>query len=155
VVEIAQQLVEAVHSGQVGVAIPQVVLAELSGRISQRLQKVSDGRRPVGNALGRARHANGQQARAEGMLAQDERRAAGRAALLGVGVREQRAFSRDPVDVRRPVAHDRVGVSADVVDADVIPPDDEDVGSRLLRVGDACPQPAQGRHQHCRERARR
>ena len=49
------------------------------------------------------------------MLAEDERGAPGGAALLGVGVGEERAFLRDAVDVRRPVAHDAVVVGADVV----------------------------------------
>ena len=42
-----------------------------------------------------------------------------------------------PVDVGRPVAHDAVVVGADVVDADVVAPDDEDVGLAGLRVRDA------------------
>ena len=65
---------------------------------------------------------------AERMLAEDERRAARRAALLRVGVGEERAFLRDAVDVGRPVAHDAEAVGADVVAADVVAPDDEDVG---------------------------
>ena len=63
-----------------------------------------------------------------GCSPEDERRAAGRAALLRVGVGEERAFLRDAVDVRRLVAHDAEVVGADVVDADVVAPDDEDVG---------------------------
>ena len=50
------------------------------------------------------------------MLAEDERRAAGGAALLRVGVGEERAFLRDAVDVRRLVAHHAEVVGADVVD---------------------------------------
>ena len=50
------------------------------------------------------------------MLPEDERGAARRAALLRVGVGEQRAFLGDAVDVRRLVAHDAQAVGADVVD---------------------------------------
>src|SRR5262245_8022945 len=61
------------------------------------------------------------------MLSEDEGRPAGGAALLRVGVGEQRAFLREAIDVGRAVTHDAVVVGADVVDADVVAPDDEDV----------------------------
>ena len=86
VVKIAEKLVEAMHRRQVRVAVAEVVLAELAGRVALRLEQVGDGRRPVGDALRRAGHADGQQAGAERVLAQDERRPARRAALLRVGV---------------------------------------------------------------------
>ena len=44
VIEIAEELVEAVHSGQEFVAVAEMVLAELAGRIALRLQKFSDRR---------------------------------------------------------------------------------------------------------------
>ena len=109
VVEVAEELVEAVHRRQVRVAVAEMVLAELAGGVALLLQQVGDRRRPVGDALRRTRHADGQQAGAERMLAEDERRAAGRAALLGVGVGEERALLRDAVDVGRLVAHARPG----------------------------------------------
>ena len=61
VVEVAEELVEPVHGRQVRVAVAKVILAELAGGVALLLQQVGDGRRPVGNALGRTRHANGQQ----------------------------------------------------------------------------------------------
>ena len=67
-------------------------------------------------------------------LAGDERRAAGRAALLAVGVGEPHPLVGDAVDVRRAVAHQPVAVAAQVRDADVVAPDDQDVG---LVVGHA------------------
>src|SRR5262249_40022067 len=76
----------------------------------------------------RARQAHLGEAGADGGLAGDERRAAGRAALLAVPVGEHPAFLRNAVDVRRPVPHDTVVVGADIEPADVIAPDDEDVG---------------------------
>lgn len=70
------------------------------------------------------------------MLAEHEGGAAGGTGLLGVGVRENGAFPGDTVDIGRAVAHQAAVISADVVDADVIAPDDEDV--RLLFLG-LCP----------------
>jgi len=67
-------------------------------------------------------------------LSQDETRAPGGAALLTVPVREQRAFLCDAINVRRLVAHHSLVVSADVPIADVVAPDDEDVGLLVLRV---------------------
>ena len=78
VVEVAEELVEAVHRRQVLVAVAEVVLAELAGDVALRLEQVGDGRRPVGNAVRRTRHADGQQAGAERVLAEDERRPARR-----------------------------------------------------------------------------
>ena len=69
------------------------------------------------------------------MLPENERGAAGRAALLRVGVGEQRPFLRHAIDVGRLVAHHAEVVGADVVSADVVAPDDEDVGL-------SCPPPA-------------
>jgi hypothetical protein len=48
VVEVAEELVEAVVGGQVLVLVAQVVLAELAGGVAVRLEEVGDGRRPVG-----------------------------------------------------------------------------------------------------------
>ena len=58
----------------------------------------------------------------------DECGAAGGAALLAVPVGEQRAFLGDAVDVGRFVAHHALIVGADVEAADVVTPDDQDVG---------------------------
>ena len=74
------------------------------------------------------------------MLPQDEGGAASRAALLCVGIGEKRAFLGDTVDVWCVIAHDAEVIGADVMDTDVIAPDDEDVGllvSRLSRAGGA------------------
>ena len=54
VVEVAEELVEAVHGGQVLVAVAEVVLAELSGRVALRLESVGDGRILVLQAQRRA-----------------------------------------------------------------------------------------------------
>ena len=56
----------------------------------------------------------------------------GGAGLLAVVVGEQRAFLRDTVNVGRLVAHHALVVGADVPVADVIAPDDEDIGFLCL-----------------------
>ncbi len=134
-VEVAEKLVEAMHRRQVRVAVAEVVLAKLAGDVALLLQQIGNRRRPVRNALRRTGHADGQQPGAEGLLTENERCTACGAALLRVRVGDQRAFLRDAIDVRRLVAHHPEAVGADVVPANVIAPDDEDVG--LLRIAGA------------------
>ena len=43
VVEIAEELVEAVIGRQILIAVAEMVLAELAGRIAQRLKRLGDG----------------------------------------------------------------------------------------------------------------
>src|SRR5262249_23042638 len=73
-------------------------------------------------------------------LAEDEGCTARRAALLAVGIGEDRAFTGDAVDIRRPIAHQTHGVGADLRHANVVAEDDEDVrlaagGGRRRRWG--------------------
>src|SRR5262245_54716273 len=131
VVEVAEELIEAVHRGQVLVAVAEMVLAELAGGVSERLQQLRDGRILGPHAERGPRQTDLGEARAKHALAHDEGRAARRAALLGVVVGEQQALCGDPIDVRRPVAHQALGKDAQVRLADVVAPDDQDV--RLLR----------------------
>jgi len=72
VVKVAEELVEAVHRRQVFVLVAQVILAELAGSVALLLQEITDGRRPIGDTVRRAGHADGQQPRAEWMLTKDE-----------------------------------------------------------------------------------
>ena len=58
----------------------------------------------------------------------DEGRASCRATLLPVPVGEHHALLRNAIDVGRLVAHHAQVIGADVVPADVITPDHEDVG---------------------------
>ena len=44
VVEVAEELVEAVHGRQELVLVAEVVLAELAGRVAERLEQLGDGR---------------------------------------------------------------------------------------------------------------
>jgi len=84
------------------------------------------------NALFRTRHADREQARAERILAHDERGAPRRAGLLCVVIGEHQAFLGQAVDVRRPAAHHPPVIGADILNADVVAPDDEDIGRFLL-----------------------
>ena len=134
VVEIAEELVEAVVGGQELVLVAQVVLAELSGGVPQRLEEFRDARifRPQAN-VGPGQ-ADFRQPGADGRLPGDERRAPGGAALLPVPVGEPRAFLGNPVDIRRLVPHDALVIGTRVEPANVVAHDDEDVGFLLLRL---------------------
>ncbi len=127
VIEIAEELVEAVIGRQVLVPVAKMVLAELAGGIAVVLQQIGDGRAPLRYAVIGAGHADGQKTRSERVLPEDERRASGRAALLGVVVREQRAFLGDAIDVGRLVPHHAQVVGADVAPSHVVAPDHQDV----------------------------
>ncbi len=104
-IEIAEELIEAVHRRQVLVAVAEMVLAELAGGVAERLHDIGDARivRPEPE-LG-ARQADLRQAGADRRLPGNEGGAAGGAALLAIPVGEHRAFFGDAVDVGRPVAH--------------------------------------------------
>ena len=58
VVEIAEEFVEAVHRRQELVLVAEMVLAELAGRVAERLQEFGDGRIFRAQADVRARHAD-------------------------------------------------------------------------------------------------
>ncbi len=132
VVQVAEELVEAVVGRQHVVQVAQMVLAELAGGVALLLQQCRDRHQLLRHADRRAGQPDLREARAVHALPGDERRSPGGARLLAVAVGEHQAFLRQPVDVRRPVAHDAVRVATQIRDADVIAPDDEDV--RLLPV---------------------
>ena len=133
VIEVAEELVEAVIGRQHVVQVAEVVLAELPGRVALVLQRRRDRDDLLVHADRRRRNADLRQPGAQHALPGDEGRAAGGARLLAVGVGEQHALLGDAVDVGRLVAHQPVRVAAQVRDADVVAPDDEDV--RLLVAG--------------------
>ena len=68
------------------------------------------------------------------MLPKDECGASGRTTLLGVCVGEERSLTGDTVNIGCPVAHHAQVVGADVVNADIVTPDDQDIGLLGLRV---------------------
>ena len=134
VVEVAEELVKAVVGRQHLVQVAQMILAVLRGHVALFLQQPGDGRVLYGYAFLCPRQTDLEQAGAQWTLAGDERRASGRATLLAIPVREQSAFLRDAVNVGRLVAHHAAVITTWVIPADVIAPEDEDVGFLAARV---------------------
>ena len=126
-VEVAEELVEAVVRRQMLVEVAEVVLAELPCRVALFLEKRSDGGVLFLHALRGPRHADLGKPRAEGRLPGDEGGSTGCAGLLGVVVGKDDALIGDPVDVGRLVAHQPHRVGRDVRLPDIVAPDDEDV----------------------------
>ena len=93
VIEIPEELIEAMYRGQELVQVAQVVLAELARGIAHRLKHGGDGRRFVGHADRGASLADSGQPGADRQLAGDEVRATRRATRLGVIVGEPHAFA--------------------------------------------------------------
>jgi hypothetical protein len=127
VVQVAEELVEAVHGGQELVAVAEVVLAELAGGVAVGPQRPGDGGVGVAQANRRARHAHLGEAGAVRVLAGHERGAPRGATLLAVVVGEAGTFGGDAVDVGGAIPHHAVAVTRQVRDADVVAPDDQDV----------------------------
>ena len=127
VVQVAEELVEPVRGRQELVQVAEMVLAELAGRVTQRLEQLGDRRVLLLQADVHAGHPDLAHAGAVHALPGDERRPARGAALLAVGIGEKHSLVGDPVDVGREVAHHAAAVAAQVRDADVVAPDDENV----------------------------
>ncbi len=134
VIQVAVELVEAVHRRQVLVHVAEVVLAELAGGIAEGLEQFGDRRVLGGPADRRAGHADLAHPGAVHALPADERRPARGAALLTVGVGEAHAFVGDAVDVRGAIAHQAVAVATQVADPDVVAPDDQNVRFAVRHV---------------------
>jgi hypothetical protein len=130
VVEVAEELIEPMVGGQELVAVAQVVLAELAGAVPVVLERRGDGGVLGSDADVGAGHAHLGEAGAVRVLPGDEGGPTGGAALLAVVVGEAHPLLGDAVDVGRAIAHHPVRVAAQVRDADVVAPDDQDV--RLL-----------------------
>jgi hypothetical protein len=113
-----------------------VVLAELTGYVAEGFQELGDCRVLGPQTEVGARHAHFAEPGPETILSGDEGRTACGAALFAVGVGEAHAFVGEAVDVGGAVAHQPVAVAAQVGDADVISPDDQNVRSlfRHIRV---------------------
>ena len=132
VVEVAQELVEAVDRWQELVAVAEVVLAEPAGGVAERLEQLGDGRVFRLQAEVGTGKAHLGETGADRRLAREERRAAGGATVLPVPVGEDRPLAADAVDAGGAVAHDPVAVGADIEPADVVTPHDENIGQRSL-----------------------
>jgi hypothetical protein len=128
VIEIAEELVEAVQRRQKLVEVAEVVLAELRGGIALSLERGRKRAGLRGHADVGARLADRRQAGAQGDLAGDEARPSRRAAGLGIIIREQHALRGELVEVRRLARHHAAVIGADVEPADVVTHDEDDVG---------------------------
>ena len=137
VIEVAEELVEAVIGRQMFIQIAQMVLPELSGHVSLRLQQFGNRRILTLQAFLGSWQAHFQEARPEAALSSDERCAPRCAGLFAIGVREEHALFRDAIYIGRPVTHHALVVGTDVPVADVIAPDDQDVRFLVLCVGNA------------------
>ena len=132
VIEVAEELVEAVVGRQHAVEIAKMVLPELAGRVALVLQARGDGHELLRHAGRGAWDADLGEAGAIDALPGDEGRASRRAGLFAVSVGEHHAFPGKTVDVRRLVTHEPVRIAAQIRDADVVSPNNEDV--RLVRL---------------------
>jgi hypothetical protein len=90
-----------VNSGQEFVSVTKVVLANLSGGVSERFEQIGDRGVFFLQSQWRARQSNGQKTRAERMLSCNERSASCGATLLGIVISEERPLIRYAVDVAR------------------------------------------------------
>ena len=128
VIEVAVELIEAVHRRQVLVLVAEVVLAELAGSVAEWFEQLGDRRVLGGPSDIGTRHSDLAHAGAIHALPADESRPTRGAALLPVRVGEAHALVGDAVDVGGAIAHQAVAVTAEVADPDVVAPDDENVG---------------------------
>src|SRR4051812_5134231 len=126
-VEIAEELVEAVHGRQRFVAVADVVLAKLSGAIAEIFEQAADRGIELAHAHWCTGKAHLGKAAANAVLAGQERGATGGAGLLAVVMQELDPLAPDAVDVGGLVAHQAVRVGADIRDADIVAPDYENV----------------------------
>ena len=154
-IQVAPEFLEAVRGRQRVGVIAEMVLAELAGVVAEIEQELGD-RRRAGPQIGRAaRQLRRDHAGAQRMHAGEEGVAPGRAALLGVVVREDRTFVADAIDVGRLADHQAAMVDARLHNADVVAHDEEDVG--LLRRLLLCRRRRAGRagqrERHQRRRA--
>jgi hypothetical protein len=104
VVEVAVELIEAVHRRQEFVSIAEMVLAELAGGVAERLQRLCDRDIVGAEADHGARDADLREAGAESRLPGDERGSACRAALLGAIIGKHHALAGNAVNIRGAVA---------------------------------------------------
>ena len=130
VVQVAEELIEAVFGRQKFVTVAEVILAKLSRSVAKRLQCLRNRDVPCLQTLRRARDSYLGQPCAPGGLPRNKRRASRSAAILRIVIGEQHPFLRNAIDVRRVKTHHPQAVSADVRLTNIITEDDKDV--RLL-----------------------
>ena len=111
-IEVAEELVEAVVGRQHAVEIAEMVLAELAGRVALVLEAGGDGHDVLLHPDRGAGDADFGEAGAIDALPGDEGRASRGAGLFAVGIGEHHAFLGDAVDVGRLVTHEPVRIAA-------------------------------------------
>ncbi len=89
-IQVAEELIEAIDGWQCLVAVADVVLAELSGGIAQVLEQPANRGVELAHAHRRAGVSHFAEAGADNVLAGQERRAAGSAGSLAVVMEELR-----------------------------------------------------------------
>ena len=136
VVEIAEEFIETVGGGEHVVAIAKMIFAELTGEIALGFEDGGDGGIFLFHALWGAWEADFSEAGADGSLASDEGGAAGGAALLAIPVGEKGAFFGEAIDIGGFVAHHAEVIGADIKGADVVAPDDENIGFLRFCIGE-------------------
>ena len=141
VVEVPEELVEAVVGRKELVPIAEVVLAELPGDVALLLERRGDRRIVLMETDRRSGKPDLGESRAVHALPRDERSTTRRAGLLAVVVGELHTLVGDAIDVGRAVPHQPVAVTAQVGDADVVSPEDEDVGLSVRHDGTSFDRP--------------
>src|SRR5262249_50690865 len=132
-VEIAEELVEAIHGRQRVVAVADVILAKLPGRVTELLEQAADRRITLAHSHRSPGKSNLRQSGPDSMLPGQERRSTCGAGLLAIVMQESDPLAGDPVDIGRLIAHETAGIGADIGDADIVAEDDENV--RLAVAG--------------------
>ena len=136
VIQVAQELVETVIGRQMFIPVSQVIFAELTGGITPGLEHLGDSDIPILDPQIGTGQAHFGQACAKPGLARDKGRAPRRAALVAVVVGKAHALFGNAVDIRRAIAHDPVAVGADIGNADIVAPDDQNIGLICRRTGE-------------------
>ena len=129
VIEVAEELVEAVHGRQELVEVAEVVLAELTGGVAHGLEGCSNGHSLWRYADRRAGLTHCGHPGADRQLAGDECSASCCAARLGIVISEAHALGGELVEVRRPAGHHALVVCTDVPIADIVAHNHNDIGS--------------------------
>ena len=133
VIEIAEELIEAMQRWQEFVEVAEMVFAELSRSIAHGLERCGDSRRLRRHAdLGTGLADRGQSG-ADGKLAGDEVGATRRTTRFGIVVGEPHSAGSQLVEVRGLARHDALVIGTDVVPTNVIAHDDDDVRLLCLR----------------------
>ncbi|MNM64891.1 hypothetical protein D3C81_763070 [compost metagenome] len=128
VVQVAEELVKTVIARQELIAVTQMVLAELTGRIAPSLECLRNGNVARLQADWRPGHSDFGQASTQRRLAGDERRTSCGATVLRVVVSEHHAFVGNAIDVRCLIADHAMAIGTDVGLADIVAEDHQNIG---------------------------